>query len=77
MHYYEKEGAIPHDAPAKVFLQARVVTLFLDTRKNSIQSKSTTMEATDLEQGNPVSAAAAAWSFLHLRQHNAEPDTTI
>ena len=33
------------------------------------------METTDLEHGNPVSSVARR--FLHIRQHNAEPDTTI
>ena len=59
----------------KVFLQAYAVALFLDTQKNSVWVESTTMEATNLEHGNPVSAAA--WHFLYLRQHNAGPDTTI
>ena len=33
------------------------------------------MEATDLEHGDPVSSTAR--HFLRLRQHNADPDTTI
>ena len=54
MQFHEKEGFIPHDAPAKVFLQVRAVTLFLDMQKNSARSESTTMEATDPKHRNPV-----------------------
>ena len=75
MQFHEKEGVIPHDAPTKVIIQARAVTLFLDTQKNSVRGDSTTMEVTDLKQGNPVSAAAQR--FLHLRQHNPYLDTTV
>ena len=57
MQFHEKEGVIPHNAPTKVFLQSRVVTLFLDTQKNIVRGKSTTMEATDLKHRNPISAA--------------------
>ena len=64
MQFHDKEGVIPHDAPTKVFLQAQTVTLFLDTQKNSVRGKYTTMEATNLKHGNTVSAAA--WRFLHL-----------
>ena len=58
MQFHEKEGVIPYKYPTKVFLQARTVTIFLDTQKNNIMYESTTMEATDLDHGNPVSAAA-------------------
>ena len=43
MQFHEKEGVIPHDAPAKVFLQSRAVTLFLDTQKKNVRGESTTM----------------------------------
>ena len=43
MHFNEKEGVIPHDTPTKVFLQARSVTLFLDTQKNSVRGESATI----------------------------------
>ena len=75
MQFHDKEGVIPHDAPTKVFLQAQTVTLFLDTQKNSVWGESTTMETTDLNHGNPVSAAARR--FLHLRSYQADPDTNI
>ena len=55
---------IPHGAPSNTFLYARAITLFLDTQKNSVRDESTTMEATDLAHGDPVSAAARR--FLHL-----------
>ena len=58
-----------------VFLQSRAVTLFFDTQKNCFWGKSTTMEATNIDNGNPVSAAARL--FLHLHQHNTYPETTI
>ena len=65
INFHEKEGVIPHNNPTKVFLQSRAVTLFLYTQKNSVRGESTTMEATDLGHGNPVSATA--WRLLHLR----------
>ena len=75
MQFHEKEGVTPHDSPAKVFLQAWAIKLFLDTQKNSIRSKSTNMGETDSKHRNLVSAAAR--SFLHIHQHNAEPEATI
>ena len=75
MQFHELEGVIPNDAPAKVFLQYRAVTLLLDTQKNSVWGEYTTVEATNLEHRNPVSAAAQR--FLHLHQHKVDPDTTI
>ena len=75
MQFHEKEDVLSHDSPTKVFLRSQAVTLFLDIQKNSIWGKFTTMEAIDLGHGNPVSAAAQR--FLHLLQHNADPDTTI
>ena len=56
MQFQEKEGVIPHDALGKVFIQARAVTLFLDTQKNSVRGEFTTIEATDLKNRDPVSA---------------------
>ena len=75
MQFPNKEGVITQDVPTKVFLQAWSVTFFLDTQKNSVRGKSTTMEATDLEHGNPVSAEARR--FLRLQQHNVDPDSII
>ena len=47
MQFHDKEGAIPHDTPVKVFIQAQAVTLFLDTQNNGARGKSTTMEDAD------------------------------
>ena len=68
IQFHYKEGAIPQDAPTKVFLQDRVFILFLDMQKNSVWGNSTTMEATNLKHRNPVSAAVRR--FLHLCQNN-------
>ena len=68
-------GFIAHDAPSKTFLCARSVTLFLDTQNNSVRGKSTTLEATDLDHVDPVSAAAQR--FLHLLSHHSYPDTIV
>ena len=75
MQFHDKDRVISQDAPTKVFLQARAVTLFLYTQKNSVRSDSTTMKVTNLKHSSPGSAAAQ--HFLHLRQHNLDPDTTI
>ena len=75
MQFNNADRVIPHESPSKNFLYARDLTLFLDTQKNIIRCKSTTMEATDLAHSDPISAAA--WHFLRLSSPHAEPDTTI
>ena len=69
------KGVIPHNAPANIFLQDWSVTFFLDTYKNCVRGASTIMEGTNLKHEEPISAVA--WRFLHLLQHNSDPDTTI
>ena len=75
MQFHDSRGIIPHDAPDAEFLAAWAVTLFLDTQKNSVRGESSTMEATGLTNGDPV--VAAAHRYLHLRRHNAPPETPI
>ena len=58
MEFHDKEGVIPHDALANVFLQDQAVTLFLYTHKNSVRNKSNIMEAISLKHRNLVLAAA-------------------
>ena len=66
---------IPHDSPSNTFLCAWDVTLFLDIHNNSVRGESTTIEATNLTHGDPISSAARR--FLHLRVHQADHDATI
>ena len=75
LQLHDADGVVPHDNPYKTFFHAWDVTLFLDMQKNCVWGESTTMVATDLAQGDPVSDAA--WRFLHLCSHQANPDTTI
>ena len=75
MQFHDREGVIPSGAPKKVFLQNWSVTLFLDMKKNSITGESTAMEATKIGHRNPVLDGGRR--FLHLRQHNAYPNTPI
>ena len=75
LQFHNVDGVIPHNAPSKTFLCARSVILLLDPQKNIAWGKSTTMEDTDLAQGNRVSAKA--WRFLHFCSDYANPDTTI
>ena len=64
MKFHDKEGFIPYNSPAKVFLQSQAVNLFLYMQKNIVKGESATMEATNLKHINLVSAAALR--FLHL-----------
>ena len=75
LQFHDADSFILHDAPSKTFICAQAVTLFLYTQNNTVQGESTTMEATDLSHSDLVSAAA--WRFLHLCSHQADPDTTI
>ena len=75
LQFHDADRFILHDAPSKTFICAQAVTLFLYTQNNTVQGESTTMEATDLSHSDLVSAAA--WRFLHLCSHQADPDTTI
>ena len=58
IQFHDYDGVIPAQAPAKVFLAATAVTLYLDTQKNCVWGGSCTMEATRLPHGDPVTAAA-------------------
>ena len=73
--FHDADGVIPHYAPSKTFIRARSVNLFPDTQNNSVWGESTTMEATNLAHGGPISAADQ--HILHLCSHHAKPDTTI
>ena len=68
-------GAIPFDAPTSRFLNELVVTLFLDTQKNSVCRESISMELTRLLLDCPV--VACTHRFLHLRNNNTDLDTPI
>ena len=58
IQFHNEDGSVPQYAPDKNILHARYVTLFLDTQNNCVQGESTTMEDTNLEHGNHVSASA-------------------
>ena len=75
MQLYDGQGIIPHDSPDSVFLAAWAVMLFRDTQKNSVQGKSSTMEAIGDAFGDPV--VAAGYRYLHLHRHQVPPDTPI
>ena len=75
MQFHNKEGVIPYGPLNQVFILDQEVTLLLDTQKNSFRSESSTKEATNLEHIKPVSATARI--FLHLCQHNMDPDNPI
>ena len=76
MLFHDDDSVIPAKAPAKVFLAASAVTLYLDTHKNCVRGESFTMEATGMRQhGDPVTAAARR--YLHLRLHDAPPNTPM
>ena len=70
MQFQGTQGTIPFDAPDSCFLQALVVTLFLDTQKNSVTGESISMENTCLPSVCPVTACARR--FIHLRGHDAD-----
>ena len=75
MQFQDTRGSIPFDAPDSRFLLALVVTLFLETQKNSVSCKSISMENTCLPSGCPVTACARR--FLHLRGHDADLNTPM
>ena len=75
MQFHNKEGVIPYSSPNKVFILDQEVILFLDTQKNSFRGETYTMEATDLEHIKPVLATSRI--FLHLCQHNTDPENPI
>ena len=58
MQFNDAGGVVSQDVPDKHFFCARDFTLSLNTHKNFVQGESTTMEATNLEHGNPVSSDA-------------------
>ena len=64
LKFHNKNGIILKNSPAKLFLCNRDITLVLDTHKTCVQGYATTMESTDLDHSNPLSAAAR--HFLHL-----------
>ena len=74
MQFHDKDGVVTQDSLEKQLLRDGAVTLFLDTQKNCFQGELNTMEATDPEHGNPVSAAARR--FTHLK-NGANPDSPI
>ena len=72
IQFQDAYGAISFDALASRFLNALVVTFFLDTQKNSVRGESISMENTHLILGCPV--VAFARRFLDLRDNNADLD---
>ena len=75
MQFQDTRGTTPFDAPNSRLLQARVVTLFLDTQKNSVRGESIFMENTCLPSGCPITACAR--HFLHLCGHDADLNTPM
>ena len=75
MQFHNVDGVIRQEAPDHVFLATCAVTFFLDTQKNCVRGESTTMEATGLMHGCPVTAAARR--FIHLRSHGADLSAPI
>ena len=75
MQFHDGQVIMPHDAPDLVFLAVWAVMLFLDTQKNSVRGKSSTMKATGDAFVHPV--VASAHHYLHLHRHQAPPDTPI
>ena len=75
MQFQDTQGTIPFDAPDSHFLQALVVTLLLDTQKNSVRGDSISMENTCLSSGFPVMACTRR--FLQLRGHDADLNTPM
>ena len=74
-HLGDIHGAIIFGAPASRFLNVLVVNFSLDTQKSSFLVESISMELTCLLLGCPV--VACARRFLHLRDNDADLDTTI
>ena len=58
LQLHNKNGIIPHNAPSKLLIRTSDISLFPDTHKNCLQGYATTMEATYLDRGNPLSSAA-------------------
>ena len=75
LQIHDKHSITPHDAPDHIFLSTKAITLSLDTQKNSVRGESSSMEATGVLHGDPVSAAARR--YLHLRANHAPPNTPI
>ena len=75
MQFQDTWGTIPFDAPDSRFLQALVVTFFLNTQKNYVRGESISMGNTCLLLGCPVMACARR--FLHLRYHGADLNTPM
>ena len=73
MQFHNEDGVIPKDALYKHFILARAVIIFLDNHNNCARGDSTTMEATDLENGNSVSAAAHCFLYLQKMALNPTP----
>ena len=64
LQFHNADRVIPNNTPSKTLFRAQGVSLFLDTQKDSVWGKSTTMEATNLAHGGTISAAPCY--FLHL-----------
>ena len=75
MQFHDASGILPIDAPVLRIRRSKVVTLYLDTQKNSVRGESITMEATGIAFGCAVGAAAER--FLNLRLHCVDLDTSL
>ena len=75
LQFHDASGILPIDAPVLRIRRPKVVTLYLDTQKNSVRGESITMEATGIAFGCAVGAAAER--FLNLRLHCVDLDTPI
>ena len=65
IQFQDGRGTIPFNAPDSQFLNALVVTLFLDTQKHSVRGESISMENNRLPLGCPVIVCARR--FLPLQ----------
>ena len=70
IQFQDTRGSIPFDTSDSRFLQALVVTLFLDTQKHSVRGKYISMENTCLPFGCPI--VECPRHFLHLHCHDAD-----
>ena len=70
IQFQDSLGTVPFDVPDSHFLNALVVTLFLDKQKNYVRGESISMDNTRLPLGYPVMACARR--FLHLRDHDTD-----
>ena len=75
VQFHGPSGVTPNNTPDEDFLDAWAVTLFLDTQKNCVRGESISMEALGLLHTDEVTAATRR--YIHLRAHNAAPDTPI